>query len=271
MFANVYRVNSNVTLNASNLVCSYAVSIHSGGFEPALSPGHRQTQGVESTRRWQHKAPTNRESKASDIAEQSDGRKGFTAATWALSEAIEHLRPMFVKDPIRPENPDAMARVADRISVPIAIGERFSTIYEFQALLSRNAVEFAQVDLALCGGITGAKKVAAIAEAHHDQVVPHNPLSPIGLAACLQLAACIPNFSVQEFATGFEAGVFHSTDRHLGHDIVDYVPTVRDGFVDIPQGPGLGVKLLDNATEIRPALVQPMTMRTHKDGFIVDQ
>src|ERR1700712_5774701 len=112
-----------------------------------------------------------------------------------------------------------MARVADRLSVPIATGERFCTIYEFQALLSRNAVEFARVDVAVCGGITGAKKVAAMAEAHNVQVVPHNPLSPIGLAACLQVAAAIPNFAIQEYATGFEAGIFESRPEHLGTNI----------------------------------------------------
>ena len=78
---------------------------------------------------------------------------------------------MFVEDPIRPESADAMARVASRLSVPIATGERFASIYEFQALLTRDAVEYARVDVALCGGITGAKKVAAMAEAHNVQIV----------------------------------------------------------------------------------------------------
>ncbi|KAI1617002.1 enolase C-terminal domain-like protein [Exophiala viscosa] len=184
---------------------------------------------------------------------------------------IKGYCPMFVEDPVRPESADAMARVADRLSVPIATGERFYTIYEFQALLSRNALEFARVDVAVCGGITGAKKVAAMAEAHNVQVVPHNPLSPIGLAACLQVAAAIPNFAIQEYATGFEAGVFESTLEHLGSNIVDLCPKVVDGFVDIPLGPGLGVNLLEDAQKIRPPLVQPIKMRHHIDGFIVDQ
>lgn len=110
-----------------------------------------------------------------------------------------------------------------------------------------------------------------MAEAHNCQVVPHNPLSPVGLAACLQVAAAIPNFAIQEYATGFEAGVFSSTTKHLGSDIVDYVPEVVDGFVDIPSSPGLGVQVLDKAQEIRPPLVQPLQMRPHKDGFVVDQ
>lgn len=198
-------------------------------------------------------------------------RRLTPAEAITFTRGIEEYHPMFVEDPIRPEGPDAMARVADKIHVPIATGERFSTIYEFQALLSRNAVEFARVDLCLCGGITGGRKVAAMAEAHHVQLVPHNPLSPIGLAACLQLAAAIPNFAIQEYATGFEAGIFESRPEHLGSNIVDKVPLPLNGFVDIPTGPGLGMTLLPDAQRIRPPLSKPISMRPHFDGFVVDQ
>ncbi|RVX74923.1 hypothetical protein B0A52_01200 [Exophiala mesophila] len=198
-------------------------------------------------------------------------RRLTPAEAVTFCNSIKDTCPMFVEDPIRPESADAMARVATRLNVPVATGERFSTIYEFQALFDRDAVEYARVDVALCGGITGAKKVAAMAEAKNINLVPHNPLSPIGLAACLQVAAAIPNFAIQEYATGFEAGVFESTLEHLGSNIVDYCPPVVDGFVDIPQAPGLGVNLLENAQTIRPPLVQPIKMRPHKDGFIVDQ
>lgn len=198
-------------------------------------------------------------------------RRLTPAEAITFANLIKDDNPMFVEDPIRPENADAMARVADRIPVPIATGERFCTIYEFEAVLARDALEYVRVDVAVCGGITGAKKVAAMAEARNCQVVPHNPLSPIGLAACLQIAAAIPNFAIQEYATGFEAGVFTSTTKHLGHNVVDYVPEVESGFVDIPSGPGLGVNVLAEAQSIRPPLVQPITMRPHKDGFVVDQ
>jgi galactonate dehydratase len=195
-------------------------------------------------------------------------RRLTPAEAVTFCNGIADLCPMFVEDPIPPENADAMARVADRIPVPIATGERFYSIYEFQALLARNAVEFCRIDVAICGGITGAKKVAAMAEAHHVQVVPHNPLSPIGLAACLHLAASIPNFAIQEYSTNKNIG---STTIHAGAEIVDHVPAVKEGFVDIPTGPGLGVNLLPNALEIRPPVVQPIEMRPHKDGFVVDQ
>ncbi|KAL2797925.1 enolase C-terminal domain-like protein [Aspergillus keveii] len=198
-------------------------------------------------------------------------RRLTPAEAVTFSTMIADCQPMYVEDPIRPENIDAMARVADRIPIPIATGERYSTIYEFQSALSRGALEFVRVDVALCGGITGAKKVAALAEAHNVQVVPHNPLSPIGLAACLQLDAAIPNFAIQEYSTGFENGVFTSTTSHLGSDIVDWVPPVVEGFVEIPSGPGLGVNLVKDAQGVRPPFTQPISMRPHFDGFVVDQ
>ena len=139
------------------------------------------------------------------------------------------------------------------------------------SLMARGSVEYARVDRCLCGGITGAKKVAAIAEAHQVQIVPHNPLSPIGLAACLQLAPSIPNFAIQEYATGFEVGTFESRPEHLGSNIVDKVPLPENGFVDIPNGHGLGMNLLPDAQKISPPLSKPIPMRPHFDGFIVDQ
>lgn len=198
-------------------------------------------------------------------------RRLTPAEAVTFCNGIADTVPMFVEDPIRPENADAMARVADKLAVPIATGERFATINEFQTHFARNALEFARVDVALCGGITGAKKVAALAEAHNIQIVPHNPLSPIGLAACLQIAAAVPNFAIQEYATGFEGGVFTTSSSHLGSNIVDYVPKPVDGFVDIPTRPGLGINLLEDAQSIRAPLVQPVKMRRHIDGFVIDQ
>jgi len=198
-------------------------------------------------------------------------RRLTPAEAVVFARGIEQYHPMFIEDPMRYENPDSMARIADRIHIPVATGERFTTIYEFQALLNRNAVEYVRVDVCLCGGITGAKKVAAIAEAHNVMVVPHNPLSPVGLAACLQIDASIPNFAIHEYTTGFEAGIMVSVEKHLGHDIVDEVPVPVDGFVDIPTRPGIGIDLVDDPSAVRPPFSKPVIMRLHKDGSPVDQ
>ncbi len=198
-------------------------------------------------------------------------RRLTPAEAITFARGIEEYRPMFLEDPIRYENADSMARVADKINIPIATGERFKTIYEFQDLLSRGAVEFARIDVCVCGGITGAKKAAAMAEAHDVMVVPHNPLSPVGLAACLQIDACIPNFAIQEYTTGLEARGEATTQAHLGADIVDDVPVPVNGFVDIPTRPGLGLDLVEDPASVRPPYIRPIGMLLHEDGFPVDQ
>ena len=198
-------------------------------------------------------------------------RRLTPAEAVVFARGIEPYHPMFIEDPMRPEDPDAMARIAGKIHIPIATGERFSTLYEFQTLLARGGVDYVRADPCLCGGITGAKKIAAIAEAHSVMVVPHNPLSPVGLAACLQLDAAIPNFAIQEYTTGFESGVMLSEEKHLGHDVVDEVPVPVDGFVDIPQRPGIGIDLVADPAAVRPPLSKPIAMRSHRDGSPVDQ
>ena len=85
--------------------------------------------------------------------------------------------PLFMEDPVTPDNLDEMAYVADKISIPIATGERMTSVWEFQMLLARNAVQMVRPDICIVGGISGARKVAALAEASHVGVVPHNPLS----------------------------------------------------------------------------------------------
>jgi galactonate dehydratase len=198
-------------------------------------------------------------------------RRLTPAEAIVLAQGIEEYHPMFIEDPMRYEDADSMARIADRIRIPIATGERFTTIYEFQALLQRNAVEYARVDVCLCGGITGSKKVAALAEANNVMVVPHNPLSPVGLMACLQVTASIPNFAIQEYSTGFESNVFTTTQNHLGFDVVDEAPQAIDGFVRIPDRPGLGIDLIDDPASVRPPISKPVLMRMHRDGSPVDQ
>ena len=116
-------------------------------------------------------------------------RRLAPAEAIVLARGIEPYFPFFYEDPILPDNFDAMELVAQNIHIPIATGERIHTIFEFEALLRRGAVQYVRPDVCLAGGITHSKKIAALAEAHHVGVVPHNPLSPVSTAACLQLAA----------------------------------------------------------------------------------
>src|SRR5919206_98161 len=127
-------------------------------------------------------------------------RRLSPAEAIVLGRGIEPYRPMFYEDPILPDNFDAMAQVAGQIGVPIATGERLMGVHEFQMLLERRATQYVRVCVCVAGGISGAKKIAALAEAHHKFIIPHNPLSPVSTAACLQLGASIENLAIQELA-----------------------------------------------------------------------
>ncbi|MEO0382656.1 MAG: galactonate dehydratase [Pseudomonadota bacterium] len=203
-------------------------------------------------------------------------RRLTPAEAIVFAKEIAPYRPMFYEDPIAPTTPDSMGRVAGKVDVPVATGERFHSLYDFQNHFTRDALSYARVSVCLCGGITGARKIAAMAEARDIGIIPHNPLSPVSLAACLQLDAAIPNFVIQEFPTVGLA--FESTeedgevsgDTLRGQSLVTSIPLVSDGFVDIPTRPGLGMALTDTGRNAQ-AIKRSVAMRPHLDGFVVDQ
>lgn len=181
----------------------------------------------------------------------------------ALGRGIEPYRPYFFEDPVLPDNFDEMATVSRQIGIPIATGERLHTIWEFEMLLKRDAVQYVRPDVCMAGGITHSKKIAALAEAHHVGVVPHNPLSPVSTAACLQLAAAIPNFALQEYPIG--------EDRPPKSEIVLNRPKLENGFLIISDAPGIGVTLADDAAQKYPFRPREFTTRLNVDGSVVDQ
>jgi galactonate dehydratase len=180
-----------------------------------------------------------------------------------LARGIEEFHPFFYEDPILPDNFDAMALVAQNIHIPIATGERLHTIYEFEALLRRGAVQYVRPDVCMAGGLTHCKKIAALAEAHHVGVVPHNPLSPVSTAACIQLAACIPNFALQEYPLG--------EGEAPKNQIVKSALKLDNGFLIIPDAPGIGIELAEDAHIRFPYRPREVRTRLHVDGSIVDQ
>ena len=101
------------------------------------------------------------------------------AESIALGQRLQKFHPYFYEDPMLPDSPAMMGDVQARSGLPVATGERFSSIFQFQELLANNGCAYVRPDVCLCMGLTGAKKVAAMAEAHHVKVIPHNPLSPI--------------------------------------------------------------------------------------------
>jgi len=190
-------------------------------------------------------------------------RRLTPAEAIALGRGIEQFQPYFYEDPVLPDNFDEMAQVARHINIPIATGERIHTIWEFEMLLSRDAVQYVRPDVCMCGGITHAKKIAALAEARHVGVVPHNPLSPVSTAACLQLAACIPNFALQEFPLG--------ENRPPKSEIIKSPLKLESGYLILQDTPGIGIELAEDAAERYPYRPREVATRLAADGSVVDQ
>ena len=153
-----------------------------------------------------------------------------------LIKALEPYQPMFIEEPIQCQNVDVLAEIARSTHLPIATGERIFTKWGFREILEKQAASILQPDLCHAGGINEVRIIAGMAEAYYGGIAPHNPLGPISLAACIQLDASIPNFVMQEHTT-------------LGEGYLKNPFVFKDGFVELPTGPGLGIELDEDALE----------------------
>ncbi len=151
-----------------------------------------------------------------------------------LAKRLEPFDPLWLEEPCPPENADEMARIAASTSIPIATGERLAYVHDFERLFAKGACHFAQPDIGSCGGITAAKQIASLAEAHYVLMAPHVWGGPLITAGALQIDAAIPNFLIQESI--FQSGLFF--DEILKEPFV-----WEDGDLLLPERPGLGVEL----------------------------
>ncbi len=161
-----------------------------------------------------------------------------------LAKELEPLHPLFIEEPVLPENNEALQEIARHTTIPIATGERLYSRWDFKHLLHDGYVDIIQPDLSHAGGISEVKKIAAMAEAYDVAIAPHCPLGPIALASCLQLDACVHNLLIQEQSLNIH--------YHTHGDLLDYLedPDVfayQDGYVAIPSGPGLGISINEEA------------------------
>jgi galactonate dehydratase len=175
-----------------------------------------------------------------------------------LIHALEPYRPYFIEEPVNCQNVDIMANLARETHVPIATGERIFTKWGFREILEKGAATILQPDLCHAGGIFEVRIIAGMAEAYYASIAPHNPLGPISLAAGIQLSATIPNFLCQEQVT-------------LGEGYLKEPFLVKDGHVDLPTKPGLGIELDDEALAERMGhdWRNPETY-LNSDGSVVD-
>lgn len=186
-------------------------------------------------------------------------RRMSPAEAIVLGQEISQYHPYFYEDPVLPDNLDSMALVAEHINIPIATGERLLNIQEFGMLLRRNAVHYVRPSICAVGGLTHAKKIAALAEAFNAHVVPHNPLGPVSTAVAVQLAACIPNFAIQEYS------------NIEGDDFVKKPIELKDGYLIVPDTPGIGVELQEDVEKRRPYQMRQLRTKLNVDGAVVDR
>ncbi len=178
-----------------------------------------------------------------EIMVEMHGR--FTPAqAITLARDLERFRPSWIEEPVPPENPKALSKVSEQADTPVATGERIHVRHEFRELLELQAVDVLQPDLTMCGGILETKKIAAWAEAYYVLVAPHNVGGPVSTAAALHLAACTPNFKIQEHFNDFaDSFVKQAAPGN---------PEVVDGYFALPDGPGLGVTLDEGLFDEHP-------------------
>jgi galactonate dehydratase len=157
-----------------------------------------------------------------------------------LAKALEPYHPMFIEEPVLPENWESFQTIANEVSTPIATGERLYTRWQFKRLFQQGAVDIVQPDISLCGGLLEERKIAAMAEAYDMAVAPHAPYGPVALAATFQVDACTPNMFIQEQSLGIH--------YNQGFDLLDFVKNkeifqYKDSFVGLPKEPGLGIEM----------------------------
>jgi galactonate dehydratase len=161
-----------------------------------------------------------------------------------LVRELDLFRLMFIEEPVLSEHLEALIEIARHTSTPIALGERLYSRWDFKRFFQAGVIDIIQPDVSHAGGITETYKIASMAEAYDTAVALHCPLGPITLAASLQLDGCIPNAFIQEQSLG----IHYNVGAELGDYLID--PSVfkyTDGYVSIPEGPGLGIEINEEA------------------------
>ncbi len=188
-----------------------------------------------------------------------EGHGRFNIATGIkIAKELEQFKPMFFEEPVPPDNIDAIREVREKSPVAIAAGERLYTRWGFRQLFDKHAADFIQPDISHAGGISELKKIAAEAQSRYIAFAPHNPSGPVANAATLQLAAACPNFSILEIMYSDVPWRKEVTNERLNYS---------DGYMEIPDKPGLGIEIDENECLKHP--YKPHTLR-HYTGALTD-
>jgi len=200
-----------------------------------------------------------REAVGNEVDLLIEGHGRFNIATGIkIAKELEQFKPMWFEEPVPPDNLDALKAVRDKSPVAISAGERLYTRWDYKRMFDLMAADYIQPDISHAGGIMELKKIAAEAECRYVSFAPHNPSGPVANAASLQLAASCPNFSILE--------IMYS-DVEWRKDVTNESLTYKDGELLIPDKPGLGIEIDEEACLAHPYQVH--TLR-HYTGALTD-
>jgi galactonate dehydratase len=155
-----------------------------------------------------------------------------------ICQELKGMRPMFVEEPIPQENADALKAVSEKVTFPIATGERLLSRWEFREIFEKQAVSYLQPDGSHAGGISELKRIANMAEVYYMHMMPHCAIGPVAFSSCMQVDAVVPNFLIQE-----------QVDVGLGEGLLKDPWVVKDGHIDLPTKPGLGFEMDEKEAE----------------------
>jgi galactonate dehydratase len=171
-----------------------------------------------------------------------------------IAAAVEPFDPLWFEDPIKADDLDAAAAFARSTRVPVTLGETLSTRWAFRNLMAREAARIVMFDIGWVGGLSEAKKIATMAEAHDLPVAPHDCTGPVVLTASTHLAVNVPNAMIQETVRAYYSGWYR--------DIVTALPVIAEGHIAPPPGPGLGTALLPGLERRKDAIVRTSDLRS---------
>jgi len=188
-----------------------------------------------------------------------EGHGRFNVPTGVkIAKELEQFKPMLFEEPVPPDNLEALKAVRDKSPVAISAGERLYNMRQYKDLFEMRAADYIQPDISHAGGIMELKKISAMAETHYIAFAPHNPSGPVANAATLQLAGCCTNFSILE--------IMYS-DVPWRADVTNEELRYEDGYIYIPDKPGLGIEINEEACFAHP--YKPHTLR-HYTGALTD-
>ncbi len=171
---------------------------------------------------------------------------------------VKKYRPFWFEEPVLAENVDALAEVKRQIHIPVVTGEELYTKFEFREVFEKRAADIINPDVCNVGGILELKEIAAMAEPYYIVVSPHNYNSTtVGLAATIQVSTTVPNFLITQYFVNLEA---------FGREIAKDPFKVENGYIKVPDAPGLGIELDEQALARYPYRQSaPRSVRQYHD------